>query len=44
MISEQLWDAEDLPDGRMKRGLPNGRGHAALLVARRIRFTRAQPS
>jgi glucoamylase len=24
MISEQLWDAEDLPDGRMKRGHPTG--------------------
>lgn len=24
MISEQLWDADDLPDGRMKRGQPTG--------------------
>lgn len=24
MISEQLWDAEDLPKARMKRGLPTG--------------------
>jgi len=24
MISEQLWDDDDLPDGRMKRGLPTG--------------------
>ena len=24
MISEQLWDAEDLPDGGMKRGCPTG--------------------
>jgi glucoamylase len=24
MISEQLWDADDLPDGSMKRGLPTG--------------------
>jgi glucoamylase len=24
MISEQLWDAEDLPSGRMKRGFPTG--------------------
>jgi glucoamylase len=24
MISEQLWDVDDLPDGRMKRGHPTG--------------------
>lgn len=24
MISEQLWDAEDLPNGRMKKGYPTG--------------------
>jgi glucoamylase len=24
MISEQLWDADDLPNGRMKKGLPTG--------------------
>ncbi len=24
MISEQLWDADDLPDGRMRRGCPTG--------------------
>jgi glucoamylase len=24
MITEQLWDAEDLPNGRMKKGLPTG--------------------
>ena len=24
MISEQLWDADDLPDGSMKRGKPTG--------------------
>ena len=24
MISEQLWDAEDLPEGNMRRGLPTG--------------------
>ena len=24
MISEQLWDDDDLPDGKMKRGLPTG--------------------
>ncbi|SPE61437.1 Glucoamylase [Verrucomicrobia bacterium] len=24
MISEQLWDADDLPDGSMKRGYPTG--------------------
>jgi len=24
MISEQLWDADDLPDGKMKKGLPTG--------------------
>ncbi len=24
MITEQLWDADDLPDGGMKRGLPTG--------------------
>jgi glucoamylase len=24
MISEQLWDEDDLPDGKMKRGLPTG--------------------
>ncbi len=24
MISEQLWDAEDLPNGRMKKGAPTG--------------------
>ena len=24
MITEQLWDADDLPDGRMKRGQPTG--------------------
>jgi glucoamylase len=24
MITEQLWDDDDLPDGRMKRGLPTG--------------------
>jgi glucoamylase len=24
MITEQLWDADDLPDGRMKRGCPTG--------------------
>jgi glucoamylase len=23
-LSEQLWDADDLPDGSMKRGLPTG--------------------
>src|SRR4030095_2672434 len=23
-ITEQLWDADDLPDGRMKRGRPTG--------------------
>jgi glucoamylase len=24
MITEQVWDADDLPDGRMKRGCPTG--------------------
>jgi glucoamylase len=24
MITEQIWDADDLPDGRMKRGCPTG--------------------
>ncbi len=24
MISEQLWDADDLPDGCMRRGCPTG--------------------
>jgi glucoamylase len=24
MISEQIWDADDLPDGRMRRGCPTG--------------------
>jgi glucoamylase len=24
MISEQLWDADDLPEGKMKRGFPTG--------------------
>ncbi|HEV7924866.1 MAG TPA: glycoside hydrolase family 15 protein [Verrucomicrobiae bacterium] len=24
MITEQLWDADDLPDGRMRRGCPTG--------------------
>jgi glucoamylase len=24
MLPEQLWDADDLPDGRMKRGAPTG--------------------
>ena len=24
MISEQLWDSDDLPDGRMRRGCPTG--------------------
>ena len=43
MISEQLWDADDLQDGRMKRGGRNRRRDAALLVARRICFTGAQP-
>ncbi len=24
MITEQLWDADDLPESKMKRGLPTG--------------------
>ncbi|OYW25183.1 MAG: hypothetical protein B7Z55_00065 [Planctomycetales bacterium 12-60-4] len=35
MLPEQLWDADDLPEGKMKRGSPTG-GHAAVLDARGI--------
>ncbi len=43
MISEQLWDADDLPERLYEAWFPNRRGHAALLVPRRIHFPCAQP-
>jgi len=43
MISEQLWDADDL-SAQHEAWFRNGRSHATLLVACRIRFTGAQPS
>jgi hypothetical protein len=43
MISEQLWDAGDLGGRQHEARSSDWRGHAALLVARGIHFTRAQP-
>lgn len=55
MISEQLWDADDLPNGTMKRGLPTGAAmplcwsHAEYISLVRSRhdgvcFDRVQPA
>ena len=44
MISEQLWDADDLPNGQHEKGLADRSGHAVVLVARRIYFVGAKPA
>ncbi len=54
MITEQLWDSDDLPDGKMKRGCPTGAAmplcwsHAEYLLLVRSRndgvcFERVEP-
>ena len=44
MLTEQLWDEDDLPNGRMKRGEPTGAAMPFVLGARRISDARAQPA
>ena len=44
MLTEQVWDGPDLPASKNETRLPDGRGDAALLVTRRVRFARPEPA